>query len=96
MLVGGPSFESLDDAPVVSAEKAYHEQLFVAEFTMSAFEHVCMMVKCDARHGKFMACCLMYNGDVVPKGVNVAVATIKTKRTIQLWHGQRLCWQCRS
>ncbi len=34
-----------------------------------------MMVKCDPRHGKYMACCLMYRGDVVPKDVNAAVAT---------------------
>ena len=25
-----------------------------------------------------MACCMMYRGDVVPKDVNAAVATIKT------------------
>jgi tubulin alpha len=31
-----------------------------------------------------MACCLMYRGDVVPKDVNASVATIKTKRTIQV------------
>merc|ERR1712141_601124 len=31
----------------------------------------------------YMACCLMYRGDVVPKDVNAAVANIKTKRTIQ-------------
>merc|ERR1712086_785966 len=42
-----------------------------------------MMTKCDPRHGKYMACCLMYRGDVVPKDVNAAVSTIKTKRTIQ-------------
>ncbi|KAF2296617.1 hypothetical protein GH714_000600 [Hevea brasiliensis] len=42
-----------------------------------------MMAKCDPRHGKYMACCLMYRGDVVPKDVNAAVATIKTKRNIQ-------------
>ena len=30
-----------------------------------------------------MACCLLYRGDVVPKDVNAAIATIKTKRTIQ-------------
>merc|ERR1712196_209063 len=30
-----------------------------------------------------MACCMMYRGDVVPKDVNAAIATIKTKRTIQ-------------
>jgi len=30
-----------------------------------------------------MSCCMMYRGDVVPKDVNAAIATIKTKRTIQ-------------
>ncbi|TDH72727.1 hypothetical protein CCR75_008880 [Bremia lactucae] len=70
-------------APVISAEKAYHEQLSVAEITNSAFEPTSMMAKCDPRHGKYMATCLMYRGDVVPKDVNAAVATIKTKRTIQ-------------
>ncbi|KAA8540170.1 hypothetical protein F0562_024268 [Nyssa sinensis] len=53
------------------------------EITNSAFEPSSMMAKCDPRHGKYMACCLMYRGDVVPKDVNAAVATIKTKRTIQ-------------
>merc|ERR1712085_41009 len=70
-------------APVISAEIAYHKQLSVAEITNSVFEPANMMVKCDPRHGKYMACCLMYRGDVVPKDVNAAVATIKTKRTIQ-------------
>ena len=42
-----------------------------------------MMAKCDPRHGKYMACCLMYRGDVVPKDVNAAVHSIKTKRAVQ-------------
>lgn len=34
-------------------------------------------------HSGVVACCLLYRGDVVPKDVQAAVATIKTKRTIQ-------------
>jgi len=70
-------------APVISVAKAGHEALNVAEITAAAFEPSNMMAKCDPRHGKYMACCLMYRGDVVPKDVNASVAAIKTKRTIQ-------------
>jgi len=70
-------------APVISAEIAYHELLSVAEISNSVFEPANQMVKCDPRHGKYMACCLMYRGDVVPKDVNASIGTIKTKRTIR-------------
>ncbi len=61
-------------APLISAEKAYHEQLSVAEMTNSSFEPANMMAKCDPRHGKYMACSMMYRGDVIPKDVNAAIA----------------------
>jgi tubulin alpha len=70
-------------APIITKEQAGHEQLSVAEITNAVFEPSNMMTKCDPRHGKYMACCLMFRGDIVPKDVNAAVATVKTKRTIQ-------------
>ncbi|GBP04685.1 Tubulin alpha-8 chain [Eumeta japonica] len=50
-------------------------KLSVAEITNACFEPANQMVKCDPRHGKYMACCMLYRGDVVPKDVNAAIAT---------------------
>ena len=41
------------------------------------------MVKCDPKNGKYMAVCLLYRGDVVPKDVNAAIAAVKTQKSIQ-------------
>ena len=70
-------------SPIISAAKAAHEANTVQEMTMSCFEPNNQMVKCDPRHGKYMATCLLYRGDVVPKDAHGAVAMLKTKRTIQ-------------
>jgi len=41
------------------------------------------MVKIDPRNGKYMAACLMFRGDVVPKDVNSAIATVKSTSSIK-------------
>jgi len=70
-------------APIVSREKSSHENHSVNEITAACFEPANQMVKCDPRHGKYMSCCMLYRGDVIPKDVNASIAQIKTKRTIQ-------------
>ena len=70
-------------SPIRDSCKCYHEQHSTKDITLEAFEPSNMMAKCDPRHGKYMACSLMYRGDVVPKDVNQAIQVIKTKKTIQ-------------
>ncbi|CAD7082358.1 unnamed protein product [Hermetia illucens] len=41
-----------------------------------------MMVQCDPRRGKYMACCMLYRGDVMPKDINAAIAAVKANRNI--------------
>lgn len=70
-------------APVLSAEKAYHEQCSVAELTNAVFENSNQMVKCDPRSGKYMACCMLYRGDIVSKEANAAITAIKNKSYVR-------------
>ena len=55
----------------------------VDEITKACFEPTSQMVRCDPRQGKYMAVCLLYRGDVVPKDVNAAIASIKNNKTVQ-------------
>lgn len=70
-------------APVCSVDKAHHEGMTVAEITAECFDPTNQMVKCNPREGKYMACCLLYRGDVVPKDVNTAIANMKAKANVR-------------
>ncbi|ESP05427.1 hypothetical protein LOTGIDRAFT_152278 [Lottia gigantea] len=44
------------------------------------------MVKCDSCHGKYMACFMLYRGDVFPKDVNADIDLMYAKRDIVHWY----------
>lgn len=75
-------FPVVSYAPLHSREKALHEQTTVVEISNSCFDRTNLMVKCDPARGKYMACCMLYRGDVVPKDVNAVIASLKSKRHI--------------
>ncbi|KAK1345609.1 hypothetical protein QTO34_008071 [Cnephaeus nilssonii] len=70
-------------APIISADNSYHKDFSVSDITTACFEVSNQLVKCDPRLGKYMACCLLYRGDVVPKDVNAAIAAMKSRNSIQ-------------
>ena len=67
-----------DFAPFFSAKRAaYHQQFFGGrDHTVCLSAHL-PVVKRVLRHGTCMAGCLLYQGGVVPKVINVAVAMFK-------------------
>jgi len=77
-------FPLISYAPVISANKSSHESFKVSDLTFQCFEPNNQMVVCDPRAGKYMAVCLLYRGDVVPRDCNAAVAALKAKSTFNL------------
>ncbi|XP_049829420.1 tubulin alpha-1 chain-like isoform X2 [Schistocerca gregaria] len=70
-------------APVLCTRKSFHGGMTVPEITAECFEPDNQMVKCNPRNGKYMACCLLYRGDVVPKDVNASIEMLKSRTGIQ-------------
>jgi tubulin alpha len=69
-------------APILCADNAFHEQISPNELTKAVFQPTNQMVKCDPRHGKYMACCMLYRGDVTSKEANAAINSVKAKGDI--------------
>ena len=69
--------------PIISAEKAYHEQLIVAETTDACYEPANKGGNVPPAAVSTWLAGLLCHDDRIPKDVSVAIATIRTKRTIQ-------------
>ena len=53
------------------------------ELTLECFEKNSQMIKCDPISGKYMACCLLYRGDLVPKDITRSIEHIKGLSSVQ-------------
>lgn len=69
-------------SPITNNRKCNHNSYSVNELTAECFQPANQMVKCNCPKGKYMSCCLLYRGDVVPKDVNAAIAMLRNKQKI--------------
>jgi tubulin alpha len=76
-------FPLVSYAPIASKGRADHEKFSVEELARECFDRSCQMVKCDATAHKYMACCLLFRGDIVAKETTIAVEKMRTQRTVQ-------------
>lgn len=75
-------FPLISYSPLLAKEKVFHENNSIKQMTNNCFEPNNCMMKCDPRNGKYMACCMLYRGDVVPKDINDTISLIKTNKYI--------------
>ncbi|CAH1394728.1 unnamed protein product [Nezara viridula] len=69
-------------APIVNLRKSFHETFSVQNITSQCFDSSSRLAMCDLQSGLYMACCLLYRGDVAPKDVNSAIRYLKDTRMI--------------
>lgn len=50
--------------------------------TKSVFDPASNLATCNTAIGKYLACSMMFRGDVVPYDINCSIAAIKKQRTV--------------
>ncbi|XP_040153476.1 tubulin alpha-3 chain-like [Anopheles arabiensis] len=77
-------FPLISFAPIITCENVNHENHDIGAMTKQLFEPACQMVRCGSPgRGKYMACCLLYRGHILPKDINEAIASIKATRSVR-------------
>jgi len=84
-LVPFPRLHSLiiSYAPLISLKRSYEFNWSVSDITWQCFTPENFMIKADTERNPYMACCLLYRGDVTPKDINKAILNIKEKRCLK-------------
>jgi tubulin alpha len=75
-------FPLVSYAPLFSIQNSAYGSNSISDLTNEVFENGNIMVKCDLARGKFMSCCMLYRGDVVPTDANAAISSVKSKKHI--------------
>ncbi|CAK60855.1 unnamed protein product (macronuclear) [Paramecium tetraurelia] len=70
-------------SPILSNYKTCFQQPITTDISIEAFEPQNMMVKCNPQKGKFMACSILYRGDVIPRDVRLSLSKLSVQKTIQ-------------
>ena len=70
-------------APFMPKGNAGLQSVTVSGLTKECFKASNQMIKCNLDVGKYMACCLLYRGDVVPKDVNKSIQSLKDERALK-------------
>ncbi|CAH1395933.1 unnamed protein product [Nezara viridula] len=70
-------------APIVPSTRVTHESLTASDLTLQCFDPTNRLAKCPTDTSRYIACCLLYRGDITPKDVNFAIAMLKAKKNIR-------------
>ncbi|CAB0011293.1 unnamed protein product [Nesidiocoris tenuis] len=76
-------FPVMSYAPIVSKKKSIHQTQTVGDITSKCFDGTNRLAKCDNETGCYMACCILYRGDVTSKEVYQATSQIKQKKGVK-------------
>ncbi|KAF7258356.1 hypothetical protein EG68_04953 [Paragonimus skrjabini miyazakii] len=70
-------------APLLPASQLFHREISGVRLTARCFRPQALMVTCNPRHGKYMACCLLYRGNIGCQEMADSIRYIKKQRTIK-------------
>lgn len=70
-------------SPLVPITNAQFVNMSTAQLTSQCFQMSNQMVRCNPSHGKYMACVLLYRGDVAPNEINQTLENIKRTKSFQ-------------
>lgn len=70
-------------APLVPITNSQFVNMSTAQLTSQCFQMSTQMVRCNPAHGKYMACVLLYRGDVAPNEINTTLENIKRTKSFK-------------